>query len=290
MCWSFVLLLIFFFIPVDVWGLPEVIVIRAEKTVVYADQHRKIPLATLSRGKILRVAENSVQVDSLYPITVSGKLAYIPVEDIYDPHEVKEQWFRRYYISPNLSEAYLYRRWVREHYLSFSTGAAFIGNDLPGLAISQGGGTGPGNQFSLPLTVTGSWRTGEDFGWSVGGEYSYWSEGQWNYQRVLGLAALDLFLWDAHRTSLVWSSGGLFSPYGVLNYTHPEGTRDSSAWAWGAQTQLRWHWRWDRLWGVFFDGAYRYLRLQGLGDDFPGRGKIEEQGFQLRAGIFFAWD
>ena len=281
--------LVFLFGSASSWASPEVIVIRSEKSVVYADQYRKIPLGTLSRGKILKVAENAVKIDSLYTITLSGRIAYVPAEDVYEPLDVEEEWSRRYYISRNLDEAYLYRRWVREDYLSFGVGTNELGPDIPGLAESQGGEGAP-SQNSWPFQAALSWRMDPDYGWTVGAEYNYWSAGNWSMHTLTSLGALDLYLWDTHRTSLVWSNALVFSPYGRFNYRVADGAHDSGMWSWGAQTKLRFHWRWDRLWGPFLEGQYRFQRIQGLDDDFPGQSRIDGQGFGLFAGLFFAWD
>lgn len=54
----------------------------SEKAVIWADVARTTPLGYASRGKVLRVGEIQRDKNQVLPVIVSGKLAYISVEDI----------------------------------------------------------------------------------------------------------------------------------------------------------------------------------------------------------------
>ncbi len=74
------LLLLFVFCP-QVWAVQEAIVI-ADKAVIYADRTMSAPVGFVSRGKKVTIGEIPRNKARLYPIIVSGKIAYIRVSDV----------------------------------------------------------------------------------------------------------------------------------------------------------------------------------------------------------------
>ena len=57
-------------------------VVVSEKAVIWADVARTTPLGYASRGKMLRVGEVQRDKNQVLPVLISGKVAYISVEDI----------------------------------------------------------------------------------------------------------------------------------------------------------------------------------------------------------------
>lgn len=75
------LLLLFFVICPKVWATQDAIVI-AEKAVIYADRTMSAPVGYVVRGKKVTIGEIPRNKARLYPIIVSGKIAYIRVTDV----------------------------------------------------------------------------------------------------------------------------------------------------------------------------------------------------------------
>lgn len=74
------LFLVFFFCP-NLWASMDAIVI-AERAVVYSDQEMTSPLGFIARGKKVVVGEIARNKAQVYPIVISGKIAYIRALDI----------------------------------------------------------------------------------------------------------------------------------------------------------------------------------------------------------------
>src|SRR5690606_19273923 len=76
----FGLLLSLTFCP-TLWAVQEAIVV-ADQAVIYADQEMSSPLGFIRRGKKVKVGDIARNRSQVYPIIVSGKVAYIRVLDI----------------------------------------------------------------------------------------------------------------------------------------------------------------------------------------------------------------
>jgi hypothetical protein len=77
---KFLAILIFFFSQAVIAARNAVVV--SEKAVIWADVARTTPLGYAARGKILRVGEVQRDKNQVLPVMISGKVAYISVEDI----------------------------------------------------------------------------------------------------------------------------------------------------------------------------------------------------------------
>lgn len=75
------LLLLALFLCPKVWAAQEAIVI-ADKAVIYADRTMSAPVGYVQRGKKVMIGEIPRNKARLYPIIVSGKIAYIRVADV----------------------------------------------------------------------------------------------------------------------------------------------------------------------------------------------------------------
>jgi hypothetical protein len=65
----------------DVWAIQDAVV-SAEKAVIYSDLEMSSPLGFVLRGKKIKVGEIARNKGQLYPIIVSGKMAFIRLQDI----------------------------------------------------------------------------------------------------------------------------------------------------------------------------------------------------------------
>lgn len=66
-------------------------VVTSEKAVIWADAQRSAPLGYARRGKVLRVGEKERSKGQVITVIVSGKLAYISVDDVAFEDEDKAQ-------------------------------------------------------------------------------------------------------------------------------------------------------------------------------------------------------
>ncbi len=75
------LLFIFLIHCPQVWAAQEAIVI-ADRAVIYADKTMSSPVGYILRGKKVTIGEIPRNKARLYPIVVSGRVAYIRVTDV----------------------------------------------------------------------------------------------------------------------------------------------------------------------------------------------------------------
>lgn len=80
------LLFLFCFLCPKTWAAMDAIVI-AEKAVIYSDTEMTSPLGYVRRGKKISVGEVPRNKARVYPTIVSGKVAYIRVEDVTTERE-----------------------------------------------------------------------------------------------------------------------------------------------------------------------------------------------------------
>lgn len=74
---SFLLL----FLCHDLWAIQDALVMK-EKAVVYADEKMTSPIGFIRRGKKIKVGDIPRNKAQVYPVLVSGKMAYIRVIDV----------------------------------------------------------------------------------------------------------------------------------------------------------------------------------------------------------------
>ena len=77
----FAIFMIVFFCTLSAFAARNAVVV-SEKAVIWADIARTTPLGYAVRGKVLRVGEVQRDKNQVLPVMLSGKLAYISVEDI----------------------------------------------------------------------------------------------------------------------------------------------------------------------------------------------------------------
>ena len=69
------------FSPLTLWAARDAVVIK-ERAVIWADAQRSAPLGYARRGRTLRVGDKEREKGQVVSVIVSGKVAYISVEDI----------------------------------------------------------------------------------------------------------------------------------------------------------------------------------------------------------------
>lgn len=65
----------------DLWAIQDALVI-AERAVIYADEQMSAPVGYVRKGKKIKVGDIPRNRAQVYPIIVSGKVAYIRVNDV----------------------------------------------------------------------------------------------------------------------------------------------------------------------------------------------------------------
>ncbi len=65
----------------DLWAIQHALVVK-EKAVIYADEQMTSPIGFIRRGKKIKVGNVARNKAQVYPIVVSGKVAYIRVLDV----------------------------------------------------------------------------------------------------------------------------------------------------------------------------------------------------------------
>lgn len=70
----------------DLWAAQDALVI-IEKAVIYADEQMSAPVGFVRKGKKVKIGENARNKAQVYPIVVSGKVAYIRAIDVSTERE-----------------------------------------------------------------------------------------------------------------------------------------------------------------------------------------------------------
>lgn len=83
---AFYLLFLLYFLCPDLWASQEAMVL-SDRAVIYSDKEMTSPIGYVSRGKKLVVGEIPRNKAQVYPIVVSGKVAYIRVNDVTTERE-----------------------------------------------------------------------------------------------------------------------------------------------------------------------------------------------------------
>jgi hypothetical protein len=65
----------------NLWAIQDAIVL-AEQAVVFADEQMTSPVGFIRRGKKIKIGENARNNSRVYPLLVSGKIAFIKVADV----------------------------------------------------------------------------------------------------------------------------------------------------------------------------------------------------------------
>ena len=76
----YLLFLIFFFCP-KLWASQDAIV-TADRAIIYSDREMTSPIGYIRKGKKISVGEIPRNLAQVYPVVVSGKIAYIRVMDV----------------------------------------------------------------------------------------------------------------------------------------------------------------------------------------------------------------
>ncbi len=76
----YLLFLVFFFCP-KLWASQDAIV-TADRAIIYSDREMTSPIGYIRRGKKITVGEIPRNQAQVYPVVVSGKIAYIRVMDV----------------------------------------------------------------------------------------------------------------------------------------------------------------------------------------------------------------
>ena len=74
-------LILSLFLCQNIWAAQSAIVM-SERAVIYADEQMSAPVGFVRKGKKLKIGENTRNKSQVYPIMVSGKIAYIRVVDV----------------------------------------------------------------------------------------------------------------------------------------------------------------------------------------------------------------
>jgi hypothetical protein len=126
-------------------------VVTSERAVIWADIQRTAPLGYARRGKVLRVGEKELSKGQVVGVIVSGKLAYVSIDDIALEDELNKEEDRKLETTRfrDATET-KYSQYISAYYLAVSaqesknTGAARPGDDWS----FQGGGMKGGVQRS----------------------------------------------------------------------------------------------------------------------------------------------
>lgn len=275
---AFLLIFLFFIICPDLWASQDAIV-SADEALVYADEEMTSPVGFVPRGKKIKVGTIPRNKAQVYPIIVSGKIAYIRVADVNTKKEYQDS-------SKLVAERF--QKQTKEEQIKTSFSAAWSnynsqisikttnGNidDKDSLAWSGFGLRGNGivnDRWELQLLANYFSATHEEETFKMveaglGGGYRFL---QW------GRLALRI---EAHLLAVPWASYALGSQFRV------NGTGYSTGAGLSMSLRLTQHWGIDG-----YGGAY-YTKLQAFDVPEP-YASIEPIffGTRLGAGIHYAF-
>lgn len=227
----------------------------AERALIYSDQQMSSVIGYVARGKKIRVGEIPRNQAQLYPVVVSGKVAYIKVSDVstqtasVDSKELIAERFNQTALDNNeifYSLSYL----MFNSILSLKDAPGELGHtdSLIWQGVSIRGGKRQSKRFDLQMIV--------DFLKSEKG-----NEGFTIFETGVGA---NLRIIQTHRLSLKFGAELLLAPF--ANY-HLGSLFRVNGYGYTLGSGLTLDYRLGERWGVFALGGIYHTQIQGL--DLP---------------------
>ncbi|MBT3982813.1 MAG: hypothetical protein HOE90_15750 [Bacteriovoracaceae bacterium] len=115
----------------------KVAIVRSYDAIIYADQDQITPIGTVSYGKRINVSEKVKGRGTVFPLLVSGKIAYIRASDIYVFGDKVPESNKRYYDNQLLHQYVEEERRTRSYHLGFTYEKYYKGKGWDDLVLAE---------------------------------------------------------------------------------------------------------------------------------------------------------
>ena len=119
--------------------------VKAEKAIIYADQELTSPLGFAARGKKIRVGEIPRKYGTILPVLVSGKVAWIKIEDIQFSELESKQSFTL--LEHDFAQAEERDELNKNNHLTLTNNVFILGDEWEELSKAAGDTRGTRPQF-----------------------------------------------------------------------------------------------------------------------------------------------
>lgn len=231
-----------------VWAAQDAIVV-AERAVIYADKTMTSPVGYVSRGKRVTIGEIPRNKSQLYPIIVSGKIAYIRVLDISTELD---------YLDSNRLVA---ERFFKASKKKIAANYAFSGFTYPSqVSLATDAGQLKTNDAFVfnGFQIKGSTRTAQSWDLGVALGYAEGKEGIETFRMVETGADFSYRIYTGERFILRWQNQFLGVPFA----TYSLGDRARvNGYGFSLGTGLNANWVVGERFGIEAYGGFHYTKL-----------------------------
>ncbi len=259
------------------WG-SSIVVVRKSKALIYADYKKKTPIGYVRRGLMLRVGEVPRNIETMYPVLVSGRIAYIHIEDIYLPDEIEEASNRKYYVSRTLHDAYEVRRIEDGSLISANIGPFMAGSDIQTIAQNLGSSSA-NSKLGLDVDAGLEWRIDRQYGFYTGIKYMHISYEKINFTTLGAKAGLDFHIYNQIKYFFKFNFSAFLSAYGRSKYRTPDSNWSSTkGTTYGVDTNFSYNHSLDKNLGLRWTIGYQHYLVKKIGGSIPGQSDFSISG------------
>ena len=240
-------------------------VVTAERALVYSDQQMSSPLGYIARGKRVRVGEIPRNQAQIYPVIISGKVAYIRVIDVsteksgVDSNELTAERFNKSaVIEDQRYYSFSYLQFSSQIALANSAGALANNDSVNWSGISLQGGSRVSKRFDLNLSFNFLQAKNGNEGFTV------LEAGAGPGLRIISTKRLIL-KWGAEALLIPFANYNLGSLFRINGYGYTVGTG------------LNLNYKWGENFGLF--GLVGIYHTKILGLDLPNQFQDISPGF-----------
>lgn len=228
-------------------------IVTAEKAVIYADQLMTSPLGYVSQGKKIKVGEIPRNNAQVYPVIVSGKVAYIRVIDVSTEKmdmESKKLVADRFVRAQNVVKA---KKFTSLSYLQYASQISL--DKQPGALQDKDSLSWQGVALRSGVYLSHRW----DF--QVVGNYMKTKEGSESFTAAELGVGVGFKVVETRRFFFKWVTDFLAIPF--ANYS--QGTLFRvNGYGFSVGSGLAVNYLFGKYWGLTAQGGFYHTRIMGL--------------------------
>jgi hypothetical protein len=254
----FLITLIFslFGICQNLWASQEAVII-ADSAIVYADKQMSAPVGYIAKGKKVRIGVVPRNRAQVYPIVVSGKIAYIrsldvsPISDSDTPQRLMTERFSKQ----------TQKKLVGSYSLSYFSYMSQVSLENENADLKDGGAL---NWNGLTLQGSSHQGNGIDFSFLFSGMTAKFKQETFNvFELGFGVSGQILAF---ERMSLKLEGVGMAIPFS--NYAYKDDFR-VNGYGYSVGGALKGLYRFSKTWGAEIYGGSHYTKLASLNAPKP---------------------
>lgn len=252
-------------------------VVKTDYAIIYADPELEAPIGKVRRGKTIMVGEVKRRQDTILPVSVSGRIAWIKVEDITLKSDLNfdrfQEQFTEHDVDANLETAL--DRLSKHNYLIFNYGLTTLSDEWPDFTESVGSNVQSNSmdQFRLYFEHRPPF---EKYNWGLGLSYvkTPAHEGQAQYQALFLEFNLSRLFLRTRFLSIEATGGLLLSGSSEMAINTTEVFFHDKGPAWGYRAGLSTKVFPYSRYGIYGGIHYEWINTSNFGDIESRDGRI----------------